>query len=175
VLRADRGPPQHDGVSPPTTRIKRQSTILAGEGALVAAEHPKRVFLRGLVKHCPVCGQGHLFEGWFRMKERCPRCNLKFDRIEGQWSGDIGVNTIVSFGVLLVVLLGGVLLTWPDPPMVAIGIAALAVAAIMPIFFLPFSKTVWLAADLLMRPLEPGEVAEGYGPQRAEPASPRRP
>ena len=45
----------------------------------------------------------------------------------------------------------------------------------MPILFLPFSKTVWLAADLLMRPLEPGEVRPGYGPQPGEPATPRPP
>ena len=107
------------------------------------------------------------------MKDRCPRCDLEFDRIEGQWSGDIGVNTIVSFGMLLIVLLGGFLLTWPDPPMAVIGVAAIAVAAIVPIVFLPFSKTVWLAADLIMRPLEPGEVADGFGPQRRDPASPR--
>ena len=65
---------------------------------------------------------------------------------------------------MLIVLLGGVLLTWPEPPMAAIGIAAVAIAVFMPIFFLPFSKTVWLASDLLMRPLEAGEVAEGSGP-----------
>jgi uncharacterized protein (DUF983 family) len=162
-------------VSPPTTRTKRPSTTLAGKGALVPSEHPWRVFLRGWIKHCPVCGQGHLFNRWFKMKERCPRCDLRFDRIEGQWSGDIGVNTIVSFGAMLIVLLGGVLLTWPEPNMAVIGIAAVAIAVLMPIFFLPFSKTVWLASDLLMRPLEPGEVAEGFGPQRGEPASPQRP
>ena len=143
-------------------------------GAVVPAEHPGRVFLRGFLKHCPVCGQGHLFTRWFTMKPRCPRCGLTFNRIEGQWSGDVGVNTIVSFGALLIVLLGGFLITWPDPPMLAIGVLAVAVALLVPIFFLPYSKTVWLAADLLMRPLEPGEVAEGYGPQRGDPASPRR-
>ena len=57
--------------------------------------------------------------------------------------------------------------------MAVIGITAVAIAVFMPIFFLPFSKTVWLASDLLMRPLEVGEVAEGFGPQRQEPASPR--
>jgi hypothetical protein len=35
----------------------------------------------------------------------------------------------------------------------------------MPLVFLPFSKTIWLALDLLMRPLETGEVRPGYGPQ----------
>jgi uncharacterized protein (DUF983 family) len=142
-------------------------------GALVPSEHRGRVFLRGWLKHCPVCGQGHLFRRWFRMLERCPRCGLRFDRIDGQQSGDIGVNTIVSFGVLLIVLLGGVLLTWPEPPFVAITVAAVGVAVLMPIFFMPFSKTVWLAADLLMRPLEPGEVRPGFGPQPGDPATPR--
>jgi hypothetical protein len=79
----------------------------------------------------------------------------------------------VSFGALLVVLLGGVLLTWPDPPMAVIGTAAVAVALIVPLAFLPNSKTIWLAADLLMRPLEPSEVRPGYGPQRGDPATPR--
>ncbi len=145
------------------------------KGALVPSEHPWRVFLRGWIKHCPVCGQGHLFRRWFTMLERCPRCDLRFDRIEGTWSGYIGVNTIVSFGALLVVLLGGVLVMWPDPPMVAIGVASVAVAVLMPLVFLPFSKTVWVAADLLMRPLEPGEVKPGFGPQRGDPPTPRRP
>lgn len=143
------------------------------KGALVPSEHPWRIFFRGFTKRCPVCGHGHLFRRWFRMVPQCPGCGLTFHRIDGQWSGDVGVNTIVSFGVLLVVLMGGVLLTWPDPPMVAIGITAIAVAVVVPVAFLPFSKTVWLAADLVMRPLEPGEVRPGYGPQRADPATPR--
>ena len=150
----------------------RGPTSLA-RGAIVPGERPWRTFLRGWIKHCPICGRGHLFRRWFHMVKECPRCGLTFNRIEGQWSGDVGVNTIVSFGALLIVLLGGVLLTWPDPPMVSIGIAAGAVAALLPIVFLPYSKTLWLAADLVMRPLEPGEVAPGFGPQPGDPPSPQ--
>jgi uncharacterized protein (DUF983 family) len=149
------GPP--DPTSPPP--------VTPAPGALVPREQPGRLFVRALTKRCPVCGQGHLFRRWFRMIPRCPRCGLVFHRSEGQLSGDIGVNTIVSFGVLLVVLLGGVLLNWPDPPMATIAVVAVAVALIVPLAFLPFSKTVWLAAELLFRPLEPGEVRPGYGPQ----------
>ncbi|HEY6532026.1 MAG TPA: DUF983 domain-containing protein [Acidimicrobiales bacterium] len=148
-----------------STPDRTSSAEPTAKGALVPSEHPGRLFLRGFTKRCPVCGQGHLFRSWFRMIADCPRCGLTFNRIEGQWSGDIGVNTIVSFGALLVVLLGGVLLNWPDPPMLAIGILAVSVAVVVPLVFLPFSKTVWLAADLLMRPLERGEVRPGYGPQ----------
>ena len=138
---------------------------LEATGALSIREHPWRVFFRGCTKRCPVCGQGHLFETWFRIRDRCPRCNLRFERIEGHFSGDIGVNTIVSFGALMIVLMVGFLAFWPTPPIVPIIVLALAIAGIMPLAFLPFSKTIWLALDLLMRPLETGEVRPGYGPQ----------
>lgn len=117
------------------------------------------------MKHCPVCGRGRLFHRWFTMAERCPRCDLKFERIEGHWTGDLGINTIVSFGALLVVLLVGTFGFWPNPPVVAMVIAAVIAAAIVPLVFFPFSKTIWLALDLMMRPLEPGEVSPGFGPQ----------
>lgn len=103
------------------------------------------------------------------MLERCPRCGLRFERIEGHWTGDLGINTIVSFGSLLVVLMVGFLAFWPEPPVTAIVIAAVAVAGVMPFAFFPFSKTIWLAIDLLLRPLEPGEVDPGYGPERPNP------
>lgn len=125
----------------------------------------KRIFLRGCLKHCPVCGQGHLFRRWFSMLERCPKCDLKFERIEGHWTGDLGINTIVSFGALLIVLLVGFLAFWPEPPIVAIIVAAVAVAGLLPIAFFPFSKTIWLAIDIMMRPIEPGEVRSGFGPR----------
>jgi hypothetical protein len=97
------------------------------------------------------------------MLDRCPRCGLRFNRIEGHWTGDIGINTIVSFGALLLVLLGGFFVTWPDPPGLGLVLAGVATAAIVPLAFLPFSKTIWLAIDLMLRPLEPGEVREGFG------------
>jgi hypothetical protein len=30
----------------------------------------------------------------------------------------------------------------------------------MPLFFYPFSRTLWVAVELIMRPLEPHEQAE---------------
>lgn len=96
------------------------------------------------------------------MIERCPRCGLRFQRIEGHWSGDLGINTIVSFGALFVTLIGGFALTYPDVPGVALFATAVGVALLVPVVFFPFSKTIWLAIDLMMRPLEPGEVEQEY-------------
>jgi len=125
---------------------------------------PRRMVGRGLVRHCAVCGSGHLFRRWFRMVERCPRCDLRFERIEGHWTGDLGINTIVSFGSLLLALVVGFLVTWPDVPGVALFVVAVTIAVVVPLAFYPFSKTLWLALDLLMRPLEPGEAGQPWGP-----------
>ena len=128
--------------------------------------HKLIAFLRGCRKHCAVCNSGRLFTRWFTLAERCPRCNLRFERIEGHWTGDLGINTIVSFGTLLIALIVGFLLSWPEAPGIALFIVAISIAGFVPLAFFPFSKTIWLAIDLIFRPLEPGEVAAGYGPQR---------
>lgn len=120
------------------------------------------MFLRGCGKRCPVCGKGHLFRRWFTMVDRCPRCGLRFQRIEGHWSGDLGINTIVSFGALFVTLIVGFAVTYPDVPGLALFLGAVAVALIVPVLFFPFSKTIWLAIDLMMRPVENDEVGPEY-------------
>lgn len=113
---------------------------------------------RGLLRRCPVCGQGRLFTRWFTLAERCPRCRLRFERIEGHWLGALGLNTIVSFVVLFVVVVVGLTLSHPDYRMAPLLAAATATAVLVPLAFYPSSKTTWTAIDLLMRPLEPGEA-----------------
>jgi hypothetical protein len=97
------------------------------------------------------------------MVEMCPRCRLKFERIEGHFAGAVGINTVVSIVVLFVVGIVGFLLTYPELPLTPLVTTAVATATLFPILFYPFSKTVWTAIDLRMRPPVPGEVADGYG------------
>ena len=113
---------------------------------------------RGATMACPACGARGHFRHWFQMAERCHRCGLVFERIEGHWIGAIGLNTIVSFGALLVTMIVGVALTIPDIPAVPLTIASLAVAAVVPTLFHPISRTLWTAVDIGMRPLEAHEV-----------------
>ncbi len=117
-----------------------------------------RMAWRGLTHRCAVCGSAHLFSRYFVMAERCPRCGLRFRRLEGHWSGDIGVNTIVTFALLWVVLVGGTLVMWGHLNVVALSVVAALVVFVFPVLFVPFAKTIWVAADLIMRPLEPGEA-----------------
>jgi hypothetical protein len=97
------------------------------------------------------------------MVERCPRCDLKFERIDGHLAGALGINTVVSIIVVFLVGIAGFVLTFPELPLAPLVATAVGTATLFPIVFYPFSKTVWTAIDLRMRPLEPGEVADGYG------------
>ena len=116
-----------------------------------------RMLVRGLVHRCPLCGSGGCFHSWFRMRDRCPRCNFPLDRIEGHWIGALGINTIVSFGLLLVTLVVGFVVTWPDPPVAVLTAIGLAIALVVPFAFFPSSRMVWSAVDLAMRPVEPAD------------------
>jgi uncharacterized protein (DUF983 family) len=115
-----------------------------------------RLLARGLALHCPVCGGGRLFRRWFIMRERCPRCGFRLERIEGHWLGALGINTIVTFGAVLTAVVAGFLATYPGPAAPAIA-AVVATAIIVPLAFFPVSKTLWSAIDLAMRPLEPDD------------------
>lgn len=123
---------------------------------------PRRMFLRGAVGRCPVCGSGHIFRRWFSMAEVCPRCSFHFERVEGHWIGALGVNTVVVMGLMFVVLMGVSLLSFPDPPPGALVWAEIGIAAIGPFLFFPASRTTWSAMDLLMRPLTPGELDPAF-------------
>ncbi len=49
--------------------------------------------------------------------------------------------------------------TLPDTEPVPLAIGAVGVAVIVPVISFPFGRTLWSAIDLVMRPLEPDEVA----------------
>lgn len=71
------------------------------------------------------------------------------------------MSTIITFGLLLLTLLGGMGLMWPDVEPLPLLAATVGVAVIVPVLIHPTAKTLWVAIDLSMRPLEPGEAVGG--------------
>ncbi len=114
-----------------------------------------RLLRRGLLRRCPLCGVGGVFETWFLVRDRCPRCHYPIRREEGHWLGAVGINTIVTFGALFLTLAVGFALTWDDRRAAPIFISSFLMAGIMPLVFFGSSQTLWSAIDLAMRPLEP--------------------
>ena len=117
---------------------------------------------RALLLRCPVCGTGGLFGPRRRpllgLPERCRGCQLVFARESGHWTGSWGLNVIVSFTLLFVVLIVGIALSYPEGPGWGLVLAALGVALVFPLLFAPWSATLWLVIDLRLRPLTPDEA-----------------
>ena len=59
---------------------------------------------RALTRRCPRCG-AKAFDGYYHLKEHCSSCGVLFEREEGYWAGALIINTIVTFGLLLITLL----------------------------------------------------------------------
>jgi hypothetical protein len=73
------------------------------------------------------------------------------------------LNVCLVQTVVILILAVGVGVTWPDPPIVAIGVLTGVCACVVPVVFFPFSRTIWVAIDLAMTPLGFNDgVAPGF-------------
>jgi len=118
--------------------------------------------VRGLRKRCPNCGGRQVYDSWFRMKERCGDCGLRFEREPGFFVGAYLINLTVAFVLLFLLCMAFV--AWkainPDADVVGPIIFGVVVGIVVPPLFYPYSRTVWSAIDIGMAPLEPAELAD---------------
>jgi uncharacterized protein (DUF983 family) len=116
---------------------------------------------RAALRHCPRCGAGHVFTSWWTMKECCPRCDLHFEgrAEEGHFLGAMTINIGLTAGILLLGLwLYVAVLALSDgggPPVWFVVVTAGALAVILPALFYPFTKTIWVAAEITMNRFDP--------------------
>jgi uncharacterized protein (DUF983 family) len=117
---------------------------------------PRRVtslFTRALRLRCPHCGGGPVFVTWSHLVPNCPVCGLGFERGEqGYWLGAYFFNLMAVETVFTVWVVGFLLLTWPSPPWELFQISTIVLMLVVPVAFFPYSKTLFLAFDLLVRP-----------------------
>ena len=75
------------------------------------------------------------------------------------------MNTIVTFGAVGLTLVVGLVVTAGEPlPTARWSLIAAVVAVVVGTGFYPLSRTLWSAIDLILVPLEPGEVDPRYDP-----------
>ncbi|MDP1795165.1 MAG: DUF983 domain-containing protein [Acidimicrobiales bacterium] len=123
---------------------------------------PALMVWRGALGRCPRCGGRKLFRSWFKMKQRCPKCGYKIARDEGFWLGGYTMNIVVGEGLLGLYML--VFAAWvienPGETIKPWLYAAIVIAVVPPILFFKLSRTLWMAIDLMIHPLEPWEEAD---------------
>lgn len=117
---------------------------------------PKRVmFIRALQRRCPVCGGSPLFRGWFRMVDHCPDCHIRMRRGEdGYTLGALWFNLFLAELITMSSFVFTLVRTWPSPPWDVLQVIGPVEAIVMPLLVWPFARTLFLAFDLWVRPLE---------------------
>ena len=81
------------------------------------------------------------------------------DRDEpGYWIGSYTINLFLTEGVFAIVFVAGMFLTWPSVPWTPLGLICAGVAVLTPILVFPWTKLLYLAIDLVFRPLDPDDL-----------------
>ncbi|MBM4260617.1 MAG: DUF983 domain-containing protein [Deltaproteobacteria bacterium] len=99
---------------------------------------------------CPRCGIGKLYEKLFRMRARCARCDLKFEREQGYFVGAIYINYAATVGVAVPgFFLLDAFAGWTIDQQLSLWVPF---AVIFPVMFFHHSRSVWLAFDHFFDP-----------------------
>ena len=107
------------------------------------------------MRSCPLCGNRKIFSSYFKLMDSCPRCDYEFSREDGYWVGAVIMNTAVTEGLFLLLFIVAIIAMAPDINWVTLLVIGAATNLIFPVLFYPFSKTIWMAFDLVfMKRLE---------------------
>src|SRR5579863_4757769 len=111
---------------------------------------------RALLVRCPRCGKGKLFRRWLTMYERCPVCQLVYEREEGFYTGAWALNLVIS--ELLVAAFTIVVAIWaamhPGTALIPIVVVGALLAILVPLVFFRHSRSVWIGMNYWLNPPE---------------------
>ena len=118
-----------------------------------------RMLLRALARRCPNCGAPGIFRSYTELRESCPRCGLRLQRGESDYFIGAYLLNLVAVELLFALLLAVVVIaTYPDTPWVLLQWSGLVLIVAGAVLCYPFAKGVWLAADLMFRPMTEREL-----------------
>jgi hypothetical protein len=95
------------------------------------------------------------------MQERCPVCGMRLARgEEGYEVGAYMFNIVAAELIFAAIFLGVLASTWPEPPWDQLLYGGVIMMVAVPFLFYPFSKTIFLAFDLVFRPPAPEDFKD---------------
>jgi uncharacterized protein (DUF983 family) len=117
------------------------------------------MLLRAIARRCPNCGAPGIFASYTELRPSCPNCGLRLHRGESDYFIGAYLLNLVAVELLFALLLGAVVvITYPDTPWVLLQWGGLALMVVGAIACYPFAKAIWLAADLMLRPMTDEEL-----------------
>jgi uncharacterized protein (DUF983 family) len=109
-----------------------------------------------LRQRCPRCLEGPIYRTWIDRHERCPACNLRYEREPGYFIGSL----YISYGMAVILLLLGLWIGSMLLPDMDLGWIVLISAAIF-VPFVPmvtrYARVTWMYFDRWASPTRPDE------------------
>jgi uncharacterized protein (DUF983 family) len=117
------------------------------------------MLIRALSRRCPNCGVGGIFASYTELRTSCPNCGLRLHRGESDYFIGAYLLNLVAVELLFAALLTvWAVMTYPDTPWTAIKWTGMTLTLVGAVVCYPFAKSLWLAADLIFRPLSEQEL-----------------
>ena len=146
-------------------RAARPSPVDSSE---LSTARAVRILWRGIRLRCPHCGSGGILDGWFKLQHRCPSCGLVLDRGESDYFlGAYLVNLVAVELILTAIMVVIGVATAPDVPWTLLTWGGVVFALVVAIGCYPLTKVLWLAFDVILRPVTREELALGREDTRA--------
>ena len=110
------------------------------------AGHRKNWFVAMLRQRCPRCREGKIFRNLLDMHERCPVCDLKWEKEQGYFLGAMYFSYALAIAFLLAAYL---LIQWLLPGLHSMWAATLALVCFLPVvpFIFRWSRVLWIWFD----------------------------
>ena len=118
------------------------------------------MLVRALARRCPNCGARRIFTNYTELRASCSNCGLRLHRGESDYFIGAYLLNLVAVELLFALLLGVVIIaTYPNTPWVALQWGGVVLMVTGAVLCYPFAKSIWLAADLMLRPMTAEELA----------------
>lgn len=102
-----------------------------------------------LLMRCPRCCKGGVYKAPLRMRERCPVCDLKFEREPGYFTGAMYASYFMGIITTTPVWLGMLMAEASYSSILIVGIGLVLI--LMPVYF-HYSRVLWMHIDAYFNP-----------------------
>jgi uncharacterized protein (DUF983 family) len=114
---------------------------------------------RALRLRCPHCGKGQVLNGFNSVRDHCSVCGFRFTRSDDDYfSGAMFFGMMIGETLAVLAIGAAIWITYPDIPWDFLQYAIPVVLLGVMIALFPVSRVVWLAIDVMLRPVQPSEL-----------------